>query len=202
LKHKIPYDPFTKLFVSDEQGKYSKIKANQPILFLNAKIVISKWLTIDLHNVFRYVRGTVTFSEYDNNPGLSFFGPPSYNIPREMYSLNLINNNFTINPNFTIDIENTKLFFGVGYGKSKILSRTGSLDRKYSFRRSSDLYQINIGYSAAFKKGIVSCGITSGWSSEMASGNWNAYQRYTLLSFGYVLPLFTLKQKAVNPLTL
>lgn len=199
LQHKIPYDTATKLFVSPNRSRYTMIHANQPAIYLNAKVVVCNWLTIDFYNSIRSYKGIVTFSEYRSRGGLNFFGSSSYIAQVKDYSLNIITNNFMINPNITFNIKNFNFFVGGGYGKSAILSRTGSLDRKYSFNNSSELYQVNIGYSFKIGKGIFSSTIAHNWSGEMAKNNLNAYQHSTFASFGYALPIFTFKKQPKTP---
>ena len=192
LYHKIPFDTATRLFGSDNYKRYTSINTTNSFIGLNLKLIICKWLTIDFSNSIMGVNRTITFYDQQSSYGLwvsRWYEPKAY------YSLNLITNNFTINPSLTFGNKTVKRFIGFGYGRSTILSRTGSFDRKYSLKKTSEFYQINFGVSSKLGKGIITGAIIYSWSSKLAETDWNAFQRVSSVSVSYVLPLFTFKNK-------
>ncbi|MFY8035069.1 MAG: hypothetical protein ACOVMN_11160, partial [Flexibacteraceae bacterium] len=199
-----PKDTVTGYFVSGYKSKYSVIETNQPILILNTKLVLNRWLIVDIQNNFRSLKGTVTFSKISTSGGgfFSLFGSSSFSYPVDEKSLNLITHSFLVNPNICYNVKGLKTFIGGGFGKSYILSRSGSLDKKYSLNQSSNLYQINIGFCFRIGRGVASYGIVHRWSGEMASSNWNVYQQSTYTSLGYAWPIYTITAKPTKTPTL
>lgn len=193
--YKIPFDTATRLFGSEFYNHYEFIKSNNSFVGLTAKLVLTNWLTIDINNSFRRINGIITFYEQHTSNGLWL--SRSYK-PKEYYSFNLVTNNFILNPNITIDNKITKTFFGIGYGRSTLLSRTGSLNQIYTLKNTTSFYQINLGICIKLWKGIASYSFAYLWSKQMGEVNWNAFHRASSMSVSYALPLFTFKPKTAT----
>jgi hypothetical protein len=192
LHHKINYDADLDLYGDDAGEYYSPMRDESWALILNGKFVVSKLLTIDFRNYLSSTKGFITFYEQKSHAGLWYFY--SYT-PKEKYSLNLIKNNFVLNPNLTFKISKLKFIVGAGIGVSTILSRSGSLDRKYGLERSTNLYQFNMGLSQKLGKGIISLQFIRNWTSEMAVSNWKVYESSNSITVGYLLPVYLFKRK-------